>query len=173
MAAFYATPVNRSIGNVAPGQVRLVLNSPRTLHGRDLYEWRNATGYVSNLTIDERQAKRISDRITSTLAGFSSAQCYCWDDNDNQEYYICWQGQALVHHYAADAWTYYNNFSVACMVNFRGELYLGTLDGRLCHVSYTHRTDCGEIIRSYWESGSMAFHDVIYKGWITPPKITS
>lgn len=103
MAAFYATPVNRSIGNVAPGQVRLVLNSPRTLHGRDLYEWRNATGYVSNLTIDERQAKRISDRITSTLAGFSSAQCYCWDDNDNQEYYICWQGQALVHHYAADA----------------------------------------------------------------------
>ena len=155
--AYYATPVNRTIGNVTPGQVRLVLNSPYSLHGRDLYEWKNNSSYSSNLTVDERQAKRISDRITATLDQFSLEDCYCFDSNDTQEYFICWGGQVLVHNYAVDAWYYYDNLPVSCMVNFQGELYYGDTKGRLNHFSYRYRTDNGEIIRSYWESGSLAF----------------
>lgn len=155
--AYYATPVNRTIGNVAPGQVRLVLNSPYSLHGRDLYEWKNNSSYSANLTVDERQAKRISDRITATLDRFNLEDCYCFDSNDTQEYFICWGGQVLVHNYAVDAWYYYDNLPVSCMVNFQGELYYGDTKGRLNHFSYRYRTDNGEIIRSYWESGSLAF----------------
>lgn len=155
--AFYTLPVNRSIGNAALGQVRLVLNSPRSLFGHDLYEWRNNSSYSSNLSVDERQAQRISDRITATLDNFDLEKCWCWDDNDAQEYYICYGGKALVHNYAADAWYYYDNFPVSRMVNFRGRLYIGTTDGRLASFLYGNRTDFGEVIKSYWESGSIDF----------------
>lgn len=155
--AFYVTPVNRSIGNVAPGQVRLVLNSPRTLHGSDVYEWKNNSSYSSNLTVDERQAKRISDRIYATVRKFELESCYCYDDNWAQEYYICQGGKALVHNYAADAWYYYEDFDAVCMANLRGELLYGTSDGRLMHFSYEYRTNDGAAIDAYWESGSMSF----------------
>lgn len=155
--AYYATPVNRAIGNAAPGQVRLVLNSPYTLHGQDLYEWKNNSSYSSNLSVDERQARRISDRITATLSGFDFGKVYCWDDNDAQEYYVCCNGKALVQNYAQNCWYMYTNFPVACLVNFRGKLYVGTTDGRLAEFDYSHRADFGEKIESYWESGAISF----------------
>ena len=154
---YYATPVNRSIGNAAPGQVRLVLNAPYTLHGHELYEWRNASSYTSNLSVDERQAKRISDRITATLDSFDLAACVCWDDNDNQEFYCCYDGRALVHNYASDAWYCYTDFPAACFVNFRGDLYIGDRAGRINSFQYGNRTDNGQAIDSYWESGSIPF----------------
>lgn len=156
--AFYVTPINRSIGNAALGQVRLVLNAPYTLHGNDLYEWRNTASYSSNLSVDERQAKRISDRIYSTLNGFDLSKCFCWDDNDSQEFYICCDGKALVYNYAADAWYSYENFPVACMANRHGELYIGSPDGKIKHLNYMYKSDDDEAIDAYWESGSMSFN---------------
>lgn len=156
-AAFYCSPVNRQIGNESFGQVRLVLNSPFTLFGSDVYEWKNGSSYSSNLTIDERQAKRISDRIYDTLANFDLSRCYCYDDNDHQEYYICYNKKALVYNYAADAWYYYTDFDVTCMVNLNGELYAGDSLGRLNLVSRNNRTDNGTEITGYWESGAEPF----------------
>lgn len=155
--AFYTTPTNRIIGNVALGQVRLVLNNPRTLHGSDLFEWRNNSSYASNLSSDERQARRISDRIYASLGAFDLERCYCYDDNFAQEYYICCGGRALVHNYAADAWYCYEDFDAACMVNHRGELYFGSREGKLKHLSYDYLSDDGQAIDAYWESGSMSF----------------
>lgn len=162
-AAFYCTPVNKRIGNSALGQVRLVLNSPYTLFGNDVYEWRNNSSYSSNLTIDERQARRVSDRVYSTLSTFDLSKCYCYDDNDHQEYYICYDKKALVYNYAADAWYYYTNFDVMCMVNVAGELYAGDSLGRLNHISRDHRTDNGAEITGYWASGSEPFDREFYR----------
>lgn len=156
-AAFYCTPTNRSLGNEALGQVRLVLNAPYTLHGSDIYEWRNTGSYSSNLSRDERQAKRISDRIYATLREFDFSKCRCWDDNGAQEYYVCCGKRALVYNYAADAWYSYTNFDAHCMANLNEELYLGTSDGRINHFSYDYYSDNGEEIDAYWESGSMSF----------------
>lgn len=155
--AFYVTPANRSIGNAALGQVRLVLNSPLTLFGNDLYEWKNSNRYGSNLTSDERQAHRISDRVWYALSLFKTQDCYCYDDNDAQEYYICHNGEALVYNYAADAWGKYQDFPVSCMVNHDGEMYIGTPDGKVKHFSYEYASDDGMPIKAYWESGSMSF----------------
>ena len=155
--AFYVTPVNKTIGLVAPGQVRLVMNSPFTVFGNDCYEWRNSSYYTSNLTRDERQAKRISDRVWSTLKAYVTEDCYCYDDNDNQEYYICYNGGALVYNYAADAWSKYTGFPVSCMANLNGELYIGSPDGKLKHFSTLYLNDDGVAIEAFWESGSMAF----------------
>ena len=179
-AGFYVVPVNRTIGNAAMGQVQLVLNSPRTLFGDDLYEWKNNASYASNLSIDERQAQRISDRVWSTLAGFSTADCVCYDDNANQEYYVCYNGTALVHNYAADAWYKYDSMDVTCMTAIHGRLLYGTSDGAVVELTDSVMDDIGEWvdpeyddsvppvlvtpgyyerkpIEAYWESGAMDF----------------
>lgn len=156
-AAFYVSPTNRSLGNEAPGQVRLVLNAPISLHGNDLYEWRNTSSYSANLSRDERQAKRISDRVYSALTSYDLSKCKCFDDNNAQEYYVCYDRKALVYNYAADAWYSYEDFDVECMCNFHGTLYIGTSDGMVNEFSYRHLNDNGKPINAYWESGSMSF----------------
>ena len=155
--AFYTTPTNKAIGNAALGQVRLVLNAPYTLNGNDIYEWRNTSSYSSNLSVDERQAKRISDRVFSTLNMFDLASCKCFDNDDSQEYFISYDGKALVFNYAADAWYYYDNFDAVCFASQNEVMYIGGSDGKLRRVSYDLETDDGKAIDAYWESGSMSF----------------
>ncbi|MBP5461190.1 MAG: hypothetical protein J6Y20_03600 [Lachnospiraceae bacterium] len=165
-AAFYVTPVNSTIGNEAPGQVQLVLNSPVTLFGQDVYEWRNSSYYTSNLTRDERQARRSSDRVYDTLHGFDTKNCICFDDNYNQEYYIVEPstGKALVWNYAADVWYFYTDFPMLRPFSYQNELYYGGSDGRIYHVSTEYYYDSDtttpttlNAIDCYWESGAMSF----------------
>lgn len=161
-SAFYVTPVNAAIGGEAPGQVQLVLNSPVTLFGQDLYEWRNSSYYTSNLTRDERQARRMSDRVFATLHSFDTTNCKCFDDNYNQEFYIANpDGKALVWNYAVDAWYYYTDFPALLPFSFHNELYYFKGNG-IVHVSTEHEYDeayNGDLnaIDCYWESGSMSF----------------
>lgn len=153
-AGFYLTPVNRNIGNAAFGQVRLVENNPRSLHGKALYEWKSSNGY---LTADERQAKHISERISTSLSAFDMARVYAFDDDLNQEYYLVYNGKALVHNYRQDAWYIYTQFPAVCMVSHDGELYYGTEDGDIRHVSREYRNDNLQNIDAFWRSGSLAF----------------
>jgi hypothetical protein len=162
-SAFYVTPVNAAIGNEAPGQVQLVLNSPVTLFGQDVYEWRNSSYYTSNLTRDERQARRMSDRVYSTLHSFDTKNCKCFDDNYNQEYYICNpDGRALVWNYAVDAWYLYTDFCCDNLLNVENQLY-SIYDGVVFRVSTEYASDETKTlgvetpIDCYWESGAMSF----------------
>lgn len=161
IAAFYVTPVNAAIGSEAPGQVQLVLNSPVTLFGQDLYEWRNSSYYTSNLTRDERQARRMSDRVFATLHSFDTKNCKCFDDNYHQEFYIANpDGRVLVWNYAADAWYLYSDFPMQIPFSFRNELYF--VSGAYVYhasTSYTsdERAEGSAAIDCYWESGAMSF----------------
>ena len=152
-AAFYVSPLNGEIGNIPCGQVRLVQNDPRTLHGQAVYEWvLSGSG-----TRDERNAKRISDRVERTLSGFDLAECIVFDDERRQEYYLICGDKALIHNYGNDAWYYYDHFPATCMDVVDGEVYFGTPDGRVMHLSRKYRNDDLESIDAYWESGSMDF----------------
>ena len=154
---FYTKPINKSIGNVALGQVRLVLNSPFTLHGNDLYQWVNSSVYTSELSIDERQAQVASQRIYSTLSTFDLTKCFCYDDNDNHEYYIWYEDKALVLNYDADAWFEYTGITAKSMSNIHGDVLLGTDEGKICKLSTEYLNDDGVAFDSYWESGSFDF----------------
>ena len=156
--SFYTTPVNKNAGNQAVGQVQLVLNAPRTLCQGNLYEWRNGSAYSANLSIDERQAKRISDRIYDTLQKMDFSKCHCYDDNLNTEYYIFdGDGNALVHNYFVDAWYYYSGFDARMAVAIDGDLYIGTHHGQVMLLDEKKTSDNGSPIECYWESGSMDF----------------
>ena len=156
LPAFYWTQVNKAIGNIAPGQVRLVDNSPYTLFGESVYTWKNNSSYSSNLTIDERQAKRISDRVWKTLQSFDLRQSYCWDDNDRKEWYCVYGDTAIVHNYGLNVWYLYTNFPVKHFYRSYGRL-LGARENVLVEISDAFRNDCGEAIDARWESGNMHF----------------
>ena len=152
-AAFYVSSLNRSVGNEAPGQARLVDNDARTLYGRSVYEW----SLAANSVRDERNANRVSDKTAATLGSFDLENCICFDDEWNQEYYIFCGSEAIVNNYQNDTWYYYNNLPVRAVSAIDGVLYFGTPDGRLMEFSRAYRNDNLEDIDAYWESGSMDF----------------
>lgn len=151
------TPVNRDRGNDAPGQVRLVENNPVTCSGSELYQWTNSSYYTSNLTRDERQARRISDRIQKSIKEIDFKNCCMWDDNDNQEFYISGNGVTLVWNYVTDTWYRYEGLDAVIMCNFRGDVIIGTSGGKIFRLTYDRETDDGVTIKAEWESGSMDF----------------
>lgn len=151
--AFYTSPLNREIGCGAAGQVRLVENDPRTVFGRGVYQWTLSVG----ASRDERNAKRISDRVESTLGSFDLDKTIAFDDEERQEYYVVCADKALVHNYANNTWYYYDHLPALCMERMGGEVYFGTPDGRIMHLSTLYRNDALAPIDAYWESGAMAF----------------
>lgn len=156
-AGFYVAPINRSVGNCAPGQAMLVENRPRTLDGRSVVEWKS-TSSSGNINGDERNAERVSQRVDETIRTFDLATAKTFYDKYAHEYYVIGaDGTALVHGIDADAWYVYTNFAAKCLINYMDELYFGTEDGYLRHFSTQYFSDEGETIDAYWESGSMPF----------------
>ena len=153
-AGFYVTPVNRNIGNEAPGQIRLITNYPFSLHGGGVYQWRNSS---NGLTLDERQAKRISQRVENTLSGFTFSECITFENEYKQDYYIVWNGNAVLYNYTSDTWFVYSAFPATAFVMVGNEMYIGTASGKFCHVSRDYKSDDGAAIDCYWRSGSIDF----------------
>ena len=164
-AGFYVRPASRSVGNEMDGQVQTVNNFPRTLCGGSLYEWRNSASYYP----DERYAKRVSEKISKTLASAVPMQVVTCDDNPNKTYYMFLNddaGTVLVNRYDLDAWTIYT-----------GEVFKGVLYAQVCGNTMMFATanavfsfdeaadydapaeESGEetAIKAVWESGFMAF----------------
>jgi len=155
--SIYCTPVNRDKGNVAPGQVRLVDNNPVTCSERELYHWINSSYYTSTLSRDERQARRISDRIQSSIKEIDLTKCCMWDDNDGQEFYLSENKVTLVWNYATDTWYRYEGVDAVCMCNFHGEVIFGTSDGLIARLTYRAKGDMGYPVKARWVSGAIDF----------------
>lgn len=159
-AGFYVSPVNKEIGNEAPGQVRAVYNYPRTLYAGNLYDWATvSTGR------DERRAKIRSDRVTQTMHTADPKKVFCFDNEREQEYYVFLNdelGTALVHRYKyegnGDTWYRYTGLPVVAGVRDGENIYFGLSDGRICQFSEEYKSDDGKSIPCEWRSGNMAFN---------------
>ena len=160
-AAFYVTPVNRQIGNAAPGQVRLLENNPLTLFEKSVYQWK-ATSTSGNIVSDASNAGRISDRVGVTLGGFDLPATKTFNRQGENEYWFLYGGKALILNYASNAWYLYNGMPFTEMLEISSEVYGFTDDGRVVHVSRQYRNDDGEDIDAYAATGSMDFD----KDWL-------
>lgn len=154
--AFLVLPVNRQLGNEAPGQVRLLENNPLSLAEQNLYQWRASTA-GGNITADTRNASRISDRVRTTLAGFDLGKTFTFNRLRESEFWFLCGGKALILNYAADAWYVYENMPFLSMLEIGGEVYGFTKGGEVRHVARQYRNDGGEEISAYAETGSMDF----------------
>jgi hypothetical protein len=155
-AAFYVETVNKGIGGSGYGQAQLVENNPRTLDGRSIYEW-TATTSSGGITSDQRNAQKISQKVHKTIRDMDLSKAITFYDKINKEYFIVENGVAIVQNTEIGVWYIYRNFPAVCMIVYKDELYFGTADGYIRHVSRNDRHDVGEPITCYWESGSMAF----------------
>lgn len=157
-AGFYVSPINREIGNDAPGQVRSVYNEPRTMYAGNLYDWQ-----LTSTGRDERRAKIVSDRVAQTMHSADSKQVFTFDNEREQEYHVFLNdeaGTALVHRYqydTGDVWYRYTGLPVRCAVRDDADVYFGLSDGRVCIFTYDARSDDGQTIPCRWESGNMDF----------------
>lgn len=153
-AAFYVDTLNREIGCTVPGQLLLVENNARTIFRSSIYDW----ALITTSTRDERNAKRVSDKVTTTMSEFAeNGNLSVYDDNSRQEYYIFCNGKAIVQNYGNKAWYVYTDFPALCMMMRGEERYFGTANGEIMHLSQTYRSSNGKNINAVWESGSMAF----------------
>jgi hypothetical protein len=154
--AFYVSPVNRQIGNAARGQVILLENNPLSLFGGGIYQWR-ATSSSGNITADSRNAIRISDRIVDAIGEFKLDKAKAFNRISESEYWLLYNGTALVLNYAADAWYRYTNMPFHSMVEIDNELYAFGYYGKLLHVSRDYRDDDNAEIDAFAATGSMDF----------------
>lgn len=158
---FYVLPVNRQIGNDAPGQVRLLENNPLTLDGSSIYQWRS-TSSTGNITDNEQNAKRISDRIAVTISGWTMSEVKTFNRKREHEYWFLWNGNAVILNYANDTWYYYTNMPFRQMVDVEDDTYGITEDGKIKHFSREYRNDDTAEIDAYAATGSMDFD----KDWL-------
>lgn len=160
-SAFYVTPVNRQVGNEAPGQVRLLENNPLTMDGMSVYQWK-ATTSSGNITSDNRNASRVSDRVRDTIGGFDFSRTVTFNRRSENEFWFLCGGTAAILNYANDSWYLYSNMPFFHMEEADGQLYGFAEDGRIVHISRQYRNDDGSEIDAYAATGSMGFD----RGWL-------
>lgn len=154
--AFYVAPVNRQFGNEAPGQVRLLENNPLTLDSDAVYQWR-ATTSSGNITSDNRNASRVSDRVKYTFSTFRLPEVKTFNRKYENEYWFLHDGVACILNYANDTWYVYTNMHFMQMLELDGEMYGMRADGSIAHISRVYRNDDGAEIDAYAETGNMDF----------------
>lgn len=155
-AAFYVTPVNRQFGNKAPGQVDILENNPLTMDDQAIYRWRSVST-SGNLTFDERNAERISDRVGVTLQSFDMAETRVFNRKTAQEYWWNCGDRALILNYGADAWYLYTGMNFRGMAEIGLETYGFRADGSVVHLSRQYRNDDSSDITAYAATGSIDF----------------
>lgn len=159
-AAFYVQPVNRQFGNEAPGQARLLENSPLTLDAGNIYQWvSEGSKYVSS---SESNAKRVSDRVAKTLRGFSLKDIKTYNMKQEHEYWFMHNRRALVLNYANNTWYLYEDLPFDQIVEVEAERYGFSADGAVVHFSRAYRNDNNAPIDCYAATGAMDFN----KDWL-------
>ncbi len=161
-AAFYVQPVNRQFGNEAPGQVRLLENNPLTMDAGSVYQWRSGSNYASYISNNENNAKRISDRVASTLKGFDLKKVLTANIKADHEFWFLHGTRALILNYANDSWYLYDGLPFSRIVEYEGTVIGFSDDGAVVEFSQKYRSDNGAPIDCYAATGAMDFD----KDWL-------
>lgn len=160
--AFYVQPVNRQFGNEAPGQVRLLENNPLTMDAGSVYQWRSGSSYASYISNNENNAKRISDRVASTLKGFDLKKVLTANIKADHEFWFLHGTRALILNYANDSWYLYDGLPFSRIVEHEGTVIGFSDDGAVVEFSQKYRSDNGAPIDCYAATGAMDFD----KDWL-------
>lgn len=161
-AAFYVQPVNRQFGNEAPGQVRLLENNPLTMDAGSVYQWRSGSSYASYISNNENNAKRISDRVASTLKGFDLKKVLTANIKADHEFWFLHGTRALILNYANDSWYLYDGLPFSRIVEYEGTVIGFSDNGAVVEFSQKYRSDNGAPIDCYAATGAMDFD----KDWL-------
>ena len=153
-AAFYVQPVNRLLGNDAPGQVKMLENEPLTLDVGSVYRWK-ATSSAGYINASESNAKRISDRVAATLSTFDIRSVKTFNMRFHHEFWFLSSGKALVYNYDNDTWFFYSGLPYSLLLEAEEERYGFAPDGRVLRIGRRYFSDDGRPISAYAATGAM------------------
>jgi hypothetical protein len=151
---FPVYPINAKVGNMAPGQVQIILNNPFTIW-KGIYEW------VSTQVMDEKNAVWKSKRIQRDLDGLDLTKAITWDWDDRGLYIVCIGKRLWIYNYrvnreADDPGVWYIldlPHEPTCFMTVEKQLYFGTTDGQIMKFDESQATFDGEEIVATWDMG--------------------
>ena len=150
-ALFPVYPINAKVGNVAPGQVQIILNNPFTI-------WKGVYQWVSTYVMNEKNAEWLSKRIQRDLDPLDLTKAITWDWDDKGLYYLCVGKRIWVYNYRVNAWYILDlPHEPTCFMTAEKELYFGTTTGQIMKFDTSAGTYDGQTINAYWHMGFTNF----------------
>ena len=147
ITAFPVKEINETIGNVASGQVRLIINNPFTVYN-GVYEW------IETDFKDRRNATLISQRVQPDLDEVDLSTAITYDFQTYGEYWLVVGKTVWVYGYRKDVWYRFDlNDTPTCFIEIDGCLYFGTTNGQIMKFDPELKTFNGVAISRNWETG--------------------
>lgn len=145
--SFPLSPLNSTVGSIGGGAA-YADNSPVTLSEDGIYVFSRST------VRDERNAQRISDRVSSYTDQAFLSGAVVFDNEHDKEIWMCSSGGALIYNYGVDAFYYYDNVPAEYVFGIDGKtaFYAG---GAIYVFDESCKTDDGAAIEAVCESGAV------------------
>lgn len=151
MALFPVYPISAKVGNVAPGQVQIIINNPFTIY-KGIFQW------VSTYVMDEKNAEWVSKRIQRDLDQLDLTKAITWDWDDKGLYLLCIDKRIWVYNYRVNAWYILDlPHKPTCFMTVEKQLYFGTDTGQIMKFDESLKTYDGQIIDAVWYMGFYNF----------------
>jgi hypothetical protein len=148
---FPVFPISSKVGNVAPGQVQIVLNNPFTI-------WKGVYQWVSTYVMNEKNAEWISKRVQRDLDALDLTKALSWDWDDKGVYLLCIGNRIWAYNYRVDAWYILDlPHEPTCFMTVDKHLYFGTETGEVMRFAEDEPTFNGQEIIATWEMGYYNF----------------
>lgn len=160
MTLFPVFPINAKVGNMAPGQVQIILNNPFTIW-KGIYQW------VSTYVMNEKNAEWFSKRIQRDLDGLDLTKAITWDWDDRGVYLLCIGKKVWAFNYRLPpayeggepgAWYILDlPHEPTCFMTVDKHLLFGSDTGQIMRFAENEPTFDGEEITATWEMGYYNF----------------
>ena len=151
MALFPVFPINAKIGNMAPGQVQIIVNDPFTI-------WKGVYRWISTQVQDEKNAVWMSSRVQRDLDLLDLTKAITWDWDDKGLYILCIGKRIWILNYRVDAWYILDlPHEPTCFMTCEKQLYFGTSTGQIMKFDESLKTYDGTTIDAVWYMGFYNF----------------
>lgn len=155
---FPVYPMNAKVGNVAPGQVQIIVNNPFTI-------WKGVYQWISTNVIDEKNAMWMSKRVQNDLDKVDLTKAITWDWDDKGVYVLCvgnriWCYNYRVNKAAEEPGVWYIldlPHTPTCFMTIDQKLYFGTTTGQIMKFDESVATFDGNLINAEWTMGYFNF----------------
>lgn len=147
ITTFPVKEINETKGNIAPGQARLIINNPLTIHN-GVYEW------IETDFKDRRNAVLISQRVQPDFNNIDLSTAVTYNFETYGEYWLCVGKVVWVYKYRNDVWYRFDlNDTPTCFIEINGYMYFGTTNGQIMKFDPELKTFNGVSISRNWEMG--------------------
>jgi len=148
---FPVYPINAKVGNIAKGQVQIIINTPFTI-------WKGVFEWVSTYVMNEKNAQWKSQRIQRDLDILDLTNSITWDWNDKGLYFLCIGKRIWIYNYRVDSWYILDiPHTPTCFLTVDSKLCFGTTDGYIMEFDEDAMTYDGTAIVATWKMGYYNF----------------